>query len=39
MEIVQYFFGDVWHFLLLLLVCAVLSPKVTIYNNDKEEKQ
>ena len=32
MEIIEYFFGDFWHFVELLILCLALSPKITISN-------
>ena len=30
MNIIEFFFCDLWHFICLLLVCYVLSPKIKI---------
>lgn len=33
MEIVNFFFNDFWHFIMLLLICWSLSPKINISSN------
>lgn len=33
MEVINFFFNDAWHFVMLLLVCYVLSPKISITSN------
>lgn len=33
MEVVNFFFNDFWHFVMLLLVCYALSPKIDIKQN------
>lgn len=33
MEIVNFFFNDFWHFIMLLLVCWTLSPKIHMNSN------
>ena len=33
MEVVNFFFTDFWHFVMLLLVCWAISPKINIKNN------
>lgn len=37
MEYIEYFFGNFWHFVALLLLCAALSPKITINNREKDD--
>lgn len=33
MEVVEFFFNDFWHFIMLLLVCYTISPKISIKDN------
>ena len=33
MEVINFFFNDFWHFVMLLLVCYTLSPKIHMSAN------
>lgn len=33
MEVIDFFFNDFWHFVMLLLVCYTLSPKINVTSN------
>ena len=33
MEVVEFFFNDFWHFVMLLMVCFALSPKISVKDN------
>ena len=33
MEVVNFFFTDFWHFVMLLLVCLAISPKISVNQN------
>ena len=33
MEVINFFFNDFWHFVMLLLVCLAISPKINIKQN------
>lgn len=33
MEVINFFFNDFWHFVMLLLVCLAISPKFNINQN------
>lgn len=33
MEVINFFFNDFWHFIMLLLVCLAISPKFNINQN------
>ena len=33
MEVINFFFNDFWHFVMLLLVCLAISPKINVNQN------